>query len=849
MPRAASATSPSTTQSVAPAAEGELLPWQRAGLLFVGSGCAALIYEIIWFHMLRLVIGASSVSLGIVLATFMGGMCLGSLLLPLVVSPRFHPFKVYACLELGIGLIGATLPHWMPWLGNWYLSTADASGQDLLARSLVAGGCLLPATILMGATLPAIARWVRSTPAGLSRMGLFYGMNTLGAVLGCFIAGFLLLPQTDIIYASYVAAAVNVIVGLAAWSLASSVAYVAHTDEENVARTSLVAEATSPNAPVIVCLAVGLSGFAALSAEVIWTRLLALLYGATTYTFAIILMVFLAGIGLGSTLAANMARKTTRPLRWLALCQLALLPVLVLAHTVITRVVPHWQPDVSGPFYVYFIFLHDTLRTFVSLFPAAALWGATFSFGIAAVGQGQADTGRLVGQIYASNTCGAILGSLLTSLWLIPAVGSQRTQQLMILVSAAAAGLAIYADRSATGLTETKRTQKPADWKEISWLTQSNVRWGILALTVAAVALLLPLPHGILGNSIMPHAWKDFSHVYEKESQNTAVAVLHELSTGIHSLCVSGKVEASTNPNDLRCQRLLGHVAALIHPQPKSTLTVGLGAGTTAGCFVLHPEIEKIRVCEIEPAIVDAASGFFAKENHHVVTDPRTQITIDDARHFMATTAEKFDIITSDPIHPWVRGSAILYSKEYYELCRARLNPGGVYVQWIPLYQTDMMTVSCELATFLSVFPNATLWSSGAERSHGYDIIAVGQTDNTPLDLERLEKRIATNPDLQQALDEVHLGSVLGLFKHYVGRGSELGEVLTGAEINQESSLKLEYMAGMASHFQAPDAILKLIMVPLRYPEDWLANDEQFSAQLHAVLELPLPDSTSAGNN
>jgi hypothetical protein len=160
-----------------------------------------------------------------------------------------------------------------------------------------------------------------------------------------------------------------------------------------------------------------------------------------------------------------------------------------------------------------------------------------------------------------------------------------------------------------------------------------------------------------------------------------------------------------------------------------------------------------------------------------------------------------------------------------------------------------MMTVSCELATFLDVFPNATLWSSGAERSRGYDIIAVGQIDPAPLDLEKLERRIASNPDLKAALDEVRLGSVLSLFKHYVGRGSDLGEVLAGAEINQESSMKLEYMAGMASHFQAPDAILKLIVAPLRYPSNWLSSDNRFHERLHAVLGLPLPVSARARNH
>lgn len=835
------------SQQASQSDEGVSPPWTRLGLLFLGSGAAALIYEIIWFHLLRLVIGGAAVSLAIVLATFMGGMGLGSLLLPRLVSARRHPLKVYAGLELGIGLIGATLPWWFPWIGNLYLAHAEANSRDLLARSLVAGGCLLPATMLMGATLPAIARWVQANPEGLSRMGVFYGMNTLGAVLGCFIAGFLLLPQTDLTYASCVAAAINVIVGLMAWSMANSLPYTAALERAD----KPVAESSQPRGSRLVYVAVGLSGFAALSAEVIWTRLLALLYGATTYTFAIILMVFLAGIGIGSALAARIARHTGHPLRWLAACQLGLLPGLLWAHLSISHIVPYWHPNVSGEFYVYWVFLHDTMRTVVTVFLPALLWGASFSFGLAAMGHGQPDTGRLVGRIYAANTCGAILGALATSLWLVPALGSQRVEQLLMLVAGLAAMLALVAEtraRSAGEVEPGSESSKPR-WLELPWLGSTRSRWAVGGCVALAILALRPLPHGLLGNSIMPHAWKDFTHDFEKESQNTAVVVLNERSTGFRSLCVSGKVEASTNPDDLRCQRLLGHVAALVHPNPQSTLTVGLGAGTTAGCFVLYPSVKRIRVCEIEPAIVEAAGGYFAEANHHVVTDPRTEITIDDARHFMAVTDEKFDIITSDPIHPWVRGSAVLYSREYYELCRKRLNPGGVYVQWIPLYQTDMMTVSCELATFLSVFPNATLWSSGADRSRGYDIIAVGQTEPAPLDLEKLEKRIQGNPRLQAALDEVRMGSVLKLFNHYVGRGSDLGEVLADAEINQESSLKLEYMAGMASLFQEPDAILRLILEPLRYPADWLVNDERFRGPLHAVLGLPLPESEQSASN
>lgn len=816
------------------------LRYSSVTLLFVGSGCAALIYEVIWFHLLRLVVGGSAVSMGIVLATFMGGMCLGSWLAPLLIPPRWHPLKVYAGLEIAIGLIGATLPWWMPALQDWYIAQSDATGQDLLIRALVAGGCLVPGTVLMGATLPAVARAVAATPTGLADMGFFYGANTLGAVLGCFIAGFLLLPQTDVTYASYVAAAINGLVGLQALSLAQRMDY----NPIKVVKKAAPSSNDANNVPLLVAIVMALSGFTALAAEVIWTRLLSLLFGATTYTFAILLMVFLAGIGIGSAVASKFVVRTDHPLRWLAICQLLLMFLLVFANLVITRIVPFWPPETEGPLHVYGVFLHDTIRAAISVFPAAVIWGATFSIGLVAASRGQSDAGRLVGQAYAANTLGAILGSLLTTMFLVPAIGSQQTQQLMIGLAAVTAVLALYAERTTKGshlpfdAAENKKSSFELD--ELEWLTVPRSLWGIGFVAFAAIAMLIPYPEGLLGNSIMPKMWDRFTHLYEVESLNTAVVVLEEKATGARSLCVSGKVEASNNVDDLRCQRLLGHVCALFHPNPKRTLTVGLGAGTTAGSFVLYPQVESIRICEIEPAVVEAAR-YFAEDNHQVVSDPRTEIIIDDARHFMATTKEKYDIISSDSIHPWVRGSAILYSQEYYELCKSRLQPGGIMVQWIPLYQTDWATVSCELATFLSVFPAATLWSSGADRRFGYDIIAVAQLEETPIDLQAVQDRIDSNAELKAALEEVNLGSVVQLFKHYVGYGKDLETILQDAEINRESNLKLEYMAGMASYMQEPDAILRLVLRALRYPTELFVNDENVRTQIHEVLNLPIP--------
>ena len=279
-------------------------------LLFVGSGCAALIYEVVWFQLLQLVIGSSAVSLGVLLGTFMGGMCLGSLLLPrLRVARGQHPLRVYACLELGIGAIGLLVLLGMPLVSGIYTAWAGSGVVGILLRGVAAGVCLLPPTLLMGATLPAISRWVESTPEGVSWLGFFYGGNIAGGVLGSLLAGFYLLRVFDMAVATYVAVALNVIVAGLALLIARS-APAAHDAPVEDAAPPARASATWA-----VYVAIALSGMTALGAEVIWTRLLSLLFGATVYTFALILAVFLFGLGIGSSIGSAIGRSTSASAR------------------------------------------------------------------------------------------------------------------------------------------------------------------------------------------------------------------------------------------------------------------------------------------------------------------------------------------------------------------------------------------------------------------------------------------------------------------------------------------------------------------------------------------------------
>ena len=308
-------------------------------LLFIGSGCAALIYEIVWFQLLSLIIGSSAVSLGVLLGTFMGGMCLGSLFFSRFVSRRQHPLRVYAMLELAVGAFGLLVLWGLPYAGGLYFAIALHGMADLLLRGLFCAICLLPPTLLMGATLPAIARWVETTPEGVAWLGFFYGGNIAGAVLGCVLAGFYLLRVHDMSFATYAAVGIDIGVALTSLALARATTYRAAEADENAPRASVFLIA--PGAwPVYVTTA--LSGATALAAEAVWTRLLSLLLGATTYTFSLILAAFLVGLGIGSSAGSAISRTLKNPRTALGICQLLLTASIAWAAYAMTRQLPYW---------------------------------------------------------------------------------------------------------------------------------------------------------------------------------------------------------------------------------------------------------------------------------------------------------------------------------------------------------------------------------------------------------------------------------------------------------------------------------------------------------------------------
>jgi spermidine synthase len=314
---------------------------------------------------------------------------------------------------------------------------------------------------------------------------------------------------------------------------------------------------------------------------------------------------------------------------------------------------------------------------------------------------------------------------------------------------------------------------------------------------------------------------------------------------GFRSFHVSGKVEASTEPQDMRLQRLLGHLSALMHDHPKNVLVVGFGAGVTAGAISIHPTIERMVICEMEPLIPKIVSKYFSEANYGVAENRKVSIVYDDARHYVLTTHEKFDVITSDPIHPWVKGSAALYTQEYFEHVKAHLNPGGVVTQWVPLYESTPDVVRSELATFFSVFPNGTVWRNDNRNGSGYDVVLAARLDDEPavkpIDVDALQERIA-QPEyapVMESLKEVDFGSAFDVLRTYSGRSTDLAPWLAGAEINRDRNLRLQYLAGLGYNEFLGTQIRDEILTYRTFPTDMFTGLPASIAQLRELILGP----------
>jgi spermidine synthase len=788
-------------------------------LLFAGSGCAALIYEIVWFQLLQLAIGSTAVSLGILLATYMGGLCLGSILLPRMRRPE-HPLRVYAALEAGIGACGILALLLIPLVGRVYFAWAPHGLGGMLVRGVVAAICLLPPTVLMGASLPAIARWTEATPRGASWWGLLYGGNTVGAVFGCLLAGFYLLRIYDTTTATFAAVAINLVVAGLSVVLARRAPAQAGGDEPESAPREAVPD-SGARWPIYVTIA--LSGAGALGAEVVWTRLMGMMLGATVYVFSIILAVFLIGLAIGSACGSWLLR-AANPRAALGWCQLLLAGGIAWAAWMISDSLPFWPINPLLTISPWHIFQLDMVRCLWAILPSTILWGASFPLACAAAARAGEDPGRTVGGVYAANTLGAIVGALATSLVLVPWIGTASSERVILIASAASALFVLIP----------RFKQRPS----------------MLGATLAAAALVGSIVlafnvHAVPGKLIAygrKMAISSGNVVYTREGINSSVAI-SQWPDGAWEVDVNGHVEATTEPYDMKLQRSVGHLPGVLHPHPVSVLGIGFGAGVSAGTFTTYPTIEHITVCEIEPVIPPTSTRYFAKQDYDVLHNPRTRIVYDDARHYLMTTKDKFDIIASDPLDVFAKGTAALYSVEYFDAVKRHLNPGGMFSLYVPLYESDEITVRSEIATFFNAFPEGSLWANTID-GRGYDMVFLGQIAPLKIDVDALQQRLS-RPDyapVTESLREIGVYSILDLFSGYAGQKSDLAPWLEGADLNRDGDLRLQYLAGWGINSSLEDVIYRKMASYRQLPRNiFTGSPEHVQNVLNAIAGSGYP--------
>ncbi len=781
----------------------------RAALLLFSSGFCALVYQTAWLRSLRLVFGASTAASAAVLAIFMAGLGFGGLILGRRADRQRNPLRFYALLEAGISL-GAGLSPWLVLLvqksyialgGSEALGPVGGSAVRLLLSVLVLGG----PTFLMGGTLPAMARAVEeASDPGRRATGLLYAVNTLGAVVGALITTFWALEILGIQRTVWVAALLNLLVAVRAWSLSQRM----ETDSEApvvvAAPAPEVEETPEPSGMPgwFVPVAAAGVGLAFLLMELVWYRMLAPLLGGSSYTFGLILAVALLGIGIGGLLyGAGPLRRRPTLAGFAATCSLeALALAFPLALGDRLAVLAALLRPFAGVGFLPLV-LGWTVVTTIVVLPAAIVAGYQFPLLIALLGSGRRQVGREIGVTYASNTVGAIVGSIAGGFGLIPLLSAPGVWRLVAVLLLVLALVAVVLDQRAG------KSWRPATVP-------------ILLAVLAAVFAAAPGPtafwrHSPIGAGRVDSRWSGPNEVrnlmetrrrtvvWERDGIESSVAL--DMGQEVAFL-VNGKADGSAR-SDAPTQIMGGLVGSMLHPDPKRSLVIGLGTGSTAGWLAAVPSMERVDVVELEPAVVRVAE-ILSGVNHDALNNPKINLSFGDGRELLLTTSETYDVIFSEPSNPYRAGIASLFSEDFYHAVHDRLRPGGIFLQWLQGYELDAEVVSTVYATLGAAFPAVETWEINAG-----DLLLVATREPLVHDFDRVRVRAGQSPYREALLRTWGVGGAPGFYSGYIASPAFARSVQkrTGTWINTDDRPILEFgfarNLGRTGQFKVEDMV------------------------------------------
>ena len=796
------------------------LGWVLA--LFFVSGISGLVYEIIWVHKLTLIFGNTAFAVSTVLGAFMAGLGFGSLWFGRLVERRqVRGLLWYVWLEIGIGIFALVSLPMLEAFEPLYVWCHSKLGATWYVMSLVRLVCafvtLLPATLLMGGTLPVLcSHFVRSEEGIEPIVAKLYGVNTLGAMAGCFAASFILVGSLGMRKTVAVGAALNFLVALGAWLVAHRGALAESKAAPGDEAVSPAPEEVTPldyprwNTRLFLVL-VALCGFCGLAYESCWARLLSHVIGLHVQAFGLMLFTFLLGIGVGSMLVVRSRAAQERPLMLFIVVELLIGCFALLSLPLFANIDYFWWLGMSvlGS---RSIVARTAIRFFqciVIMIVPALLMGAAFPLATRLYARSAARVGRDVGNVYAWNTFGAIVGSLAAGFVLMPLFGTNLSVIVVALINFAI-GLTLL--RSCPGL-----------------YSSATGRGALAVLLVAIVATLctaLPSTKQPAVFSARPR--NDFKIIWSAEDIAGSVCVLENLEDeSEREVNINGLSVAYTAHYDVRVQRLLAHLPILLHRSPKHVLVVGFGSGSTSGTTTLYPvetDCVELQKLEIETA------QFFTDLNRNVLDNPRFRIHINDGRNFLLMADGRYDVISRDTLPP--KESQDLFSVEFYRLCRSRLNPGGVVCGFLP---TDLCPTEAYfkllVRTFLEAFPEASLWYVG----HSCCLL-VGTLDRLEIDYNQFVER-TSEPAIKEDLEKIHLDDPAVFLCHFLAAGDGLRAFVGPGEVATDDR---PIGFGFHDRYLRPDEGNHLMadLLAAREPiTDYLVNVGATPAERHATTE------------
>ncbi|MEE9293051.1 MAG: fused MFS/spermidine synthase, partial [Acidobacteriota bacterium] len=782
-------------------------------LIVAASGAAGLAHEVAWARALGQTLGHSLPSLTAVLVAFLGGLGLGALLASRRAGRTTSPLRDYAVLEFAIAIWGFAAPFIATMARDGVVALSVAGHfrdhQDLM-RFAIACLALSPLTLMMGATFPLVIREARNRGTdSATAVRALYGWNTVGGALGACAGSFLLLPLLGTRGAFLAAAGVNLFAAVAALvsrrrhratsapatsdptdaaPAAPDVASAVPTEDGTSAVTRAPHGGSAPL--VVAALIATIAGGAAALLQIGWTRAITLSFGSSIYALGITLTAYILGIGVGPLV---ISRKLLRPGRevaaaagafWIvATSSLALLPLL--------GKMPVLAAFLSGRFETSLplLFATQSIVILLCLLLPTMAHGATFPcLALLAEGNGRVPAHRAAALVYTWSTWGSVAGLSAGGLLLIPSIGSERTLRV-----AACVALLLSFVLFLARITRAAARPRPLRQAIVTALWMAPLvllalpRWDRDVMASGGF-LYGPVYRSAMGQSGLPEVMRRRGEVLFERESGEALVTVRRSEAGVLSLQINGRTEASSG-GDMATQLLAAHLPLLLHPGPEEVLVIGLASGVTVGGVERHA-VRNIRVIEIVPDVVEAAR-LFSPHNGDALDDPRLEIVIDDARAHLLASADRFDVITSQPSNPWIAGVANLYTVEFYDLVRSRLRPGGLFCQWVQAYRLAPVDLRAIVASFLRIFPGATLWEESAGSG---DFFLIGGDGPLRIDPGRLR----SVPGALAELSAAGIQDEADLLARFVTGPAGLRDFSAGTPPQTDDRLDLEWRAPLA---------------------------------------------------